>query len=278
MGGEKDMGDKLKDLTGMQFERLLVLHRAPNRGKRVYWVCECQCDAKTIKEVSGIELKTGRTKSCGCLRREVNIQKIKAYNEAAGYESREDGELGTRLYEIWVGMKKRCYNTNAERYEDYGGRGITVCDEWLHSFSNFKQWALSNGYSSNLTIERLDNDGIYSPDNCKWATYKEQSLNKRNTVRVEYNGETLTLNDIVERYNIPYETVRARYYRGWSIEKIIEKGASNAHIVLLEYNGETLTMHEISERYGIPYAVVKDRHRRGWSTERIINTKVNGAS
>lgn len=211
----------LVDLTGMQFERLTVIKRAPNRGKRVYWLCQCSCENKTIKEVDGVSLKTGHTKSCGCLKREVDNAKIKKYNKDIGCE--EHNMSQSRLYNIWSGMIKRCYNENSERYNDYGGRGINVCDEWHKSFIAFKDWALSNGYSDNLTLDREDNEKGYYPNNCRWTTVEKQNNNSRHNRLITMDGVTRNLAEWCRVLDLDYHIVRGRLAKGWDVERALKQ-------------------------------------------------------
>lgn len=215
------MKSTLIDLTGMTFGRLKVIKRAPNRGKQVYWVCECSCDNHTIKEYRGASLKNGHVKSCGCLKRENDMRLIDSYNSARGADSHNMSN--TRIYSIWKSMKKRCLNENCSRYKDYGERGIDIYDEWEKSFNSFYIWAINNGYNDDLTLERKDNDKGYNPDNCIWIPLKYQARNTRNTVRVEFNGEMYTLHELSDITGIPYSIIKDRYYRGWDIERIINQ-------------------------------------------------------
>ena len=172
---------KFVDLTGKRFGRLIVLKRnGLAKDKCILW--ECQCDCGNITLVRGNNLKNGTTKSCGCLARELAIKNNTKHNMS-----------NTRFYNIWQCMKRRCYDPKHECYHNYGGRGIVICDEWLHDFKSFSDWALANGYNDNLSIDRIDNNKGYSPDNCRWATRLEQQTHTRNNIRVEYNGENHTL-------------------------------------------------------------------------------------
>lgn len=164
----------LSKLYNQRFGKLVAKEPITlNHRNRVVW--ECQCDCGNIAYVESDKLKSGHTKSCGCLKSEKTIIRNKSQ---AIYNARHN-----RLYRIYYGMRTRCYNTTEKHYPDWGGRGIKICDEWLSSFANFQEWALSHGYRDDLSLDRIDNDGDYEPSNCRWATAKEQANNKRKAKR-----------------------------------------------------------------------------------------------
>lgn len=185
-----------EDLTGKRFNKLVVLRRDENgRGGNSRWKCICDCGTETT--VSGTNLKTGAVKSCGCLR----------------HIKHDTHHLSnTRLYRIWNAMKNRCYLKSHHAYSCYGARGITVCAEWKDDFEAFYDWAISNGYSEELTIDRIDNNGSYSPENCKWSTREEQVNNRRSCVLITYNGETKNLMQWCKLLNLPYKLIHQRMH------------------------------------------------------------------
>ena len=191
------------DLTGKKFGKLEVIGVHDTGSRKTYYVCQCDCG--DIKVVRADALISGATKSCGCIKKEQD--KI---NLSANHKHKMSG---TRIYETWQDMKRRCYNKQNARYDRYGGRGITVCDEWLNNFQSFYDWAISNGYSDDLTIDRIDNDGNYEPSNCRWSTAKEQCNNRGSNINITIGNATKSLMRWCEIFNVDYKKVYARYKR-----------------------------------------------------------------
>lgn len=198
---------KFKDLTGIKFGKLTVIKFEGREKRFLMWLCKCDCGNEKIIRGTSLTCVKNPTLSCGC--------------NHIGRGNIIHSSSKTRLYNIWRNMKTRCYDTKATFYKRYGKRGITICDEWKENFKTFKKWSLENGYSDNLEIDRIDNNGNYEPSNCKWATRKEQNNNKSNNHFVEINGETKTLKQWCEYKKIPYVTVTTRIHRGMDDKKAI---------------------------------------------------------
>lgn len=206
--------NRAKDITGNRYGRLTAISRGANNNRgEATWLCRCDCGREVV--VVQHSLKSGNTMSCGCIRREQLADRNRS--------NAKHGMKGTRLYQAWHNMKDRCLREKCKEYPRYGGRGITVCDEWRDSFEAFRDWALANGYQEGLTIDRTDNDGPYAPSNCRWATAKEQSNNRRSNYTITFNGETHTLKEWAEIHDIPYGLLKNRVRAGMPIEKALQK-------------------------------------------------------
>lgn len=181
---------KRKNLTGCRFGRLTVIRYTGERvdGNAVW---ECVCDCGGVKKTTAKNLLSGGTKSCGCLQKEKASKVARTINDRlmqskeTEHPSYKHGESRTRLYGIWLHMNDRCRNKNNTAYSHYGGRGISVCEEWSNSYETFRDWALANGYDDSLSIDRIDPNGNYTPGNCRWATKSQQSSNRRRYARRE---------------------------------------------------------------------------------------------
>lgn len=188
---------KIKDKSGLKTKHLTVLYRLHNykKGDRhSQWLCVCDCG-------NFIELATNdinRSKGCKeCAFKGINTK---------------HGKKGTRIYNIWYGMKQRCSYKKDSSYQYYGGRGIVVCDKWLHNFQAFYDWAMKNGYQDNLTIDRIDVNGNYEPSNCRWADYKTQNNNRSNNIYINVNDERISLKRACEKYNKNYRHELRKYH------------------------------------------------------------------
>lgn len=207
-----------KNLIGSRFGRLTVVDLADDyvdpRGRhRKRYKCVCDCGNEKI--IIGESLSRGLTLSCGCLQK-----------ERASDSRTTHGLTNSRLYHVWCGMKRRCNNPKEKHYSLYGGRGIKVCEEWM-SFENFYQWSMTHGYQDDVdrgvcTLDRIDVNGDYEPDNCRWATQQEQMNNVRYNRRITYNGETHTIAEWAREYDMPYQKLRQRISRyGYDIERAL---------------------------------------------------------
>ena len=207
---------KFKDLTGMRFGKLTVLEYTNKRNlnRNILWRCLCDCGNEIYVATSC--LNSGHTKSCGCEKNNfVEMGKI-------GGKFGKHHLSRTRLYKCYNHMINRCHNSSNIQYKDYGGRGITVCEEWKNDFISFYNWAMSNGYKDDLTIDRIDVNGNYEPNNCRWVNKYLQANNKRNNVYITCNNETLTIVQWSNRLNINYWNIRRKIQKGWTIQQIID--------------------------------------------------------
>lgn len=198
-----------KDLSGMSFGRLTVI--GPNEfnlnKKRTgsKWICQCSCGNTRV--VYRSNLTSGDSTSCGCyLKERVSTHGLSKH----------------RLYGIWLDIRKRCLDDKTEAYQNYGGRGIVICDEW-QEFIEFYNWSVNNGYKENLTLDRIDNDGNYYPENCRWVTRYVQNNNTRRNVFVEFHGQKMTIAQLAKNFNLSPKTVGERYKNGYTGDDLVAR-------------------------------------------------------
>lgn len=204
----------IHNFKGEKVGRLTIIeYYGISDKKQIFWRCECDCGNEVFVKTS--DLSTGAKKSCGCLQIE------------SGKSNYKYGCRSNRLYHIWKGMKARCYNVNSPAYRRYGARGIIICEEWLNDFAKFQSWALSNGYSQELSIDRINVDGNYCPENCRWATVKEQANNRSNNSFFTVNGKTQTLAEWCEEFNSDRDKVR-HYMKKYSFLEALKRGVKCA--------------------------------------------------
>jgi hypothetical protein len=208
-----DMTGWIMKEHGVPDSRLTVIKKVgTNNNRETLWLCECNCKDHNKITVVGSSVRTGHTLSCGCLNKEHVAESLK--------QRSTHGETNTRLFKIWQGIHKRCENANASNYYLYGARGITVCKEWSN-YVEFAKWAKENGYNDNLSIERINVNGNYCPENCKWATRKEQANNTRANHYLTYQNQTHTISEWADITGIKYGTLNSRIQRGWDIDRAI---------------------------------------------------------
>lgn len=203
--GELHLGRKYIDLVGKRFERLTVIKRIENRNGHPWWLCLCECG--NFKEVSSNNLRNGSTKSCGCLKEEGNNLK--------------HGKCHDRIYDIYKAMIIRCEKEYSSGYKYYGERGISVCQEWKDSFQAFYDWSINNGYKENLTIDRIDTNGNYCPENCRWISMKEQNYNRRTSHKFEIDGVIYGMRELSSKIGISEQLIQSRLDHGWTLDEIL---------------------------------------------------------
>lgn len=244
--------NKKKDIIGKRFGKLVVKREVGGEKKDTLFECLCDCGKVTVEKWSAI---IGGKKSCGCLHHEQLMKRNTTH-----------GGSNDRLYTVWMSMKGRCYDINDAEYKWYGGRGIEVCAEWRNDYTMFKKFMMECGYDENAkrgecTIERIDVNGNYCPENCCIATIQQQAYNKTNSHLEEYNGEVKTIAEWAKEYNVPYNLVFRRFQRGWTMEEALKKPLR----VAKKYKGgnEEHTLKEWSEILGIRWSTLRAQLRKG---------------
>ena len=265
---------KFVDLTGQKFERLTAIkqHHQDEQGYW-YWSCRCDCGEEVICKAAG--LIRGVTKSCGCFKRDRTHETMYKH-----------GMSKTKLDYVFRGMKARCYSSKHISYKNYGGRGIYVCEEWLNDSSLFFRWAAESGYEEGLVIDRIDNNGPYSSENCRWVSTKESSLNRSDNRLLTFKGKTQTVIEWADELDICVGTIRTRLGRGRTIEdalstSILKSGPPSGNPTTrksieeqlrLTLNGVDKTVKEWASSLGLRASTIYDRLKRGCSIEEALST------
>lgn len=207
--------DDYKFHIGERYGKLIIVDIV-GRNENDRMVAKCQCDCGNVHYSELHCLVSNKLSSCGCSRKMYKGIPLRTQE---------------RLYSIWQGMKSRCYNSNDPNYHNYGGRGIQICDEWKNDYAVFRAWALKNGYKDDLTIDRKDVNGNYCPENCRWATWNEQCNNKRDSVKITYNGETHTATEWSRITGIAAQKIAYRYHRNFTLSAVFSQKrlASRGH-------------------------------------------------
>lgn len=250
------MGKIRKDITGERYGMLVVigLHETEKNNGR-FW--DCRCDCGNIKTIRRCNLTSGSSTSCGCRKNEIRRKELTTH-----------GKTDTRLYVVWKGMKRRCFGKTHKNYEHYGGRGITVCDEWLgkNGFQNFYDWAMANGYDENApvgkcTLDRINVNGNYEPSNCRWVEQSVQTRNKRNNHYITYNGQTKTITEWCKEYHICRKTISDYESKYGNEELALEYALKNRRYHRITYKGKTQTVSAWERELGFTHGFLSSRMR-----------------
>lgn len=258
------------NLVGKTFGRLVVEEFAGVEKGSCCFVCRCQCGVRKV--IKGEYLRNGNTTSCGCRRRE-NAREV-------GRKTCTHGKHQSRVYRCWRNIIDRCTNERLKSYPSYGGRGISVCKRWLE-FANF--YSDMGDPPPDASIDRIDNDGDYTPTNCRWATRGQQARNRRNTLMVEWKGEQRLLVEICDELGINYYTAYARLTKyKLPIEEVLRSGGNsffkdkNPRVKLITFHGETRSMTDWANSLGLTCATLSYRLKNGWTLEEALTPPVRG--
>lgn len=213
------------DLTGKTFGELTVVKFVQTDDRMTHWLCKCSC-GNEILVYSG-HLKSGHTTKCNNPSHKIGRKCSEETKRKIGKANTKHSGCQERLYRVWSSMLNRCNNPNEFAYKWYGARGIKVCNEWL-DYATFRQWALSSGYDDSAethmcSIDRIDGNGNYCPENCRWVDAKAQSNNRKSNVLLTYKGKTQTMMQWAEETGVPYQRIQQRLNRGWGVQRAIEQ-------------------------------------------------------
>jgi DNA-binding transcriptional MerR regulator len=271
-GQTKSCGACVKNtnLSGKRFGRLTVVSKCSENGD---WNCNCDCGNE--KAVNVYNLLRGIVKSCGCLSRELIIERNKKMSTHS--------MTGTRLHNIWDTMKARCHRPNSKDYKNYGARGVMVCEEWRNSFEAFYRWATENGYQEDLTLDREDVNGNYEPTNCRWVTTKQQGNNTRVNRHITINGETKTIAEWADLAGVSPKALRYRIESGWEDKDLlVPVGVQKVYVTI---GDETKTITEWAREKGVSNTVVGKRYKAGVRGDdlfefkrKIITVEIDGVT
>ena len=244
------------DLTGKPFGKWTVIAEDVNRQSKVtYWLCRCECGAE--KSIYGVMLTSNRSRSC------ISCSK------------RQHGMVHTPEYAAWQSMRGRCYNKNSKAFSAYGGNGKVVCERWK-SFDNFYA-DMGPRPSASHSVDRIDGSKGYSLENCRWATPKEQSINRSCVRMLTFNGVTQSIPDWAKQIGISHTSLRSRLKHGWTIELALT-APPGSHIQMITFNGKTMCLADWSAEVGINFKCLHMRLKAGWSIERALTEPVKAKS
>lgn len=242
------------DLTGQQFGRLTVIRKDGKLGQQTAWLCRCECGNAVRLRTNA--LRSGNTRSCGCYAKEYQSMPKKYRN----------GIFIDKLYKAWHAMIDRCTNSNNKSFSRYGGRGISVCNEW-NDYNAFAEWAIQNGYSEKLSLDRINNDGNYEPNNCRWTTMKVQRNNTSSNRYETINGITKTISEWADEYGVRYSTVLQRLNAGMNITEALTKEMKyrgyGIPIRCVDTGEVFKSSKEASEKYGVSLGAIAKAARLG---------------
>lgn len=263
------------DLTGQKFGRLTVLKTFKGDDGYTWNECICDCNGINIKLVKSENLKGRHTKSCGCVKQE-QLSKLhsKKTNNSENVSKYSKHPCHKKLRTVWRVMKHRCYNENYKGYENYGAKGVTICQEWLDDYDLFFEWSLENGYEIGLSIDRIDFTKEYSPENCRWATRDTQANNTSTNVWIEYDGEKYTIAQLSRIFNCSTGSIQSRIKDGVYVPLMLFK-FKNMFITIGE---ETMPIYEFANKYNIEERLIRDRYnagKRGFDLIKQVDFKNN---